>query len=210
MLPRKFASFDVVDLGLLTPEELDQMAAVAASKARAAQLRGDVSTSLESRDSVIDYRLVDGDMVTTALPKLDSLYRNEFLEQVRRAFAGDYVISPDRVNGVNINVVEGTGGRYEWHVDSNPLTGLLVMTPSDALTGGRLIFGKDSDSQTALSLFAGQLLFFDARQTPHAVESLRGDWTRITAPMNYFVKSEKIVRPRGLDEALYNSSRNAE
>jgi hypothetical protein len=51
----------------------------------------------------------------------------------------------------------------------------------------------------------GDLLFFDARKAAHAVEPLAGAKLRATVPMNYFVAGESIVRPDGLDEALYRS-----
>lgn len=149
---------------------------------------------------------MDGNQVAEFLPQLDSLYRTELLRLAGQSFNLALRASPDLINGVNLNVIEGLSSRYEWHVDSNPVTGLLVLTSSQAETGGRLLFGEEPSSQVALSLKRGQFLIFDARKAPHSVEPLRRNLTRITAPMNFFVAGTLIERPAGLDDSLYGSS----
>jgi hypothetical protein len=199
-------SVDLVAAGIAEREMLGQMAAVAAQQASPAVLRGDIDTSLEEPDTRIAYRLLDGVGVRAHLPELDRLYREEFLDIAERACGYPLVTSPDLRNGVNVNVIEGTAGRYEWHFDSNPLTGLLVLTESNLQLGGRLLFGRTKEAQIALSLHVGQLLLFDARKVAHSVEPLQSNWTRLTAPMNYFAKGAPVVRPPGIDEALYGQT----
>jgi hypothetical protein len=90
-------------------------------------------------------------------------------------------------------------------VDSNPLTGLLVLDNWGNKSGGRLLFGQDQDTRIALSLTKGQLLLFDARERPHAVERLNAETVRVTAPMNFFEYGHPVGRPAGLDELLYEA-----
>lgn len=203
MLPTFFVSLNLPSLGLLAPSDIDEIANTAVREANPAELRGDVDTSLESDDTRLAYRLLDGDQIAHHLPTLDRLYRTTILQLASRASGLGLCVSPNVVNGVNVNVLQGAAARYEWHVDSNPLTGLLVLTESNAESGGRLLFGQEPSSQVALALRPGQLLLFDARSAPHCVEALRHESTRVTAPMNFFIAGEAVSRPEGLDEALY-------
>ena len=66
--------------------------------------------------------------------------------------------------------------RFECHIDSNPLTGLLFCT--DHLTGGELVFAHDAEAADIAAVerdcsvirpHAGHLIFFDARRHPHYV-----------------------------------------
>ena len=52
---------------------------------------------------------------------------------------GQSVLTSDKtINGVNINVLQGIGSRYESHLDTNPLTGLLFATTHASEEGGQL------------------------------------------------------------------------
>ncbi|MEU4384452.1 2OG-Fe(II) oxygenase [Promicromonospora sp. NPDC023805] len=203
MLPQLFFATNVIELGILTNDDIQVFFDGTAEHARDARLIGGTSTSLEDAGSEIQYRLLDGVGVAEHIPRLQSLYENEFREIAQRVFGRDLIPSPNIVNGANVNLLEGAGGRYEWHYDSNPFTGLLVLSPASASLGGRLLFGRDYDVQVALSMRPGDLLFFDARKSAHAVEALQGASCRATAPMNYFAEGERIVRPPDLDTALY-------
>ncbi len=50
----------------------------------------------------------------------------------------------DERYGVVLNVQRGTAERFECHIDSNPLTGLLFCTDHPA--GGELVFAHDPDA----------------------------------------------------------------
>jgi hypothetical protein len=205
VLPKLFWSLDLLELGVVSESSLYEMAAIALAMAVPSQLRGDVATSLEPPDAILDYRLLNGDQVEVHLTELDRLYREDLCGIAERLLGKPVMISPDRRSGVNVNVLEGMGSRYEWHVDSNPLTGLLVLTECGRSSGGRLVFGQDPDNQIFLALSVGQLLLFDARDVPHCVEPLGGPTRRVTAPMNFYVVGDPVVRPDGIDESLYGS-----
>jgi hypothetical protein len=207
MLPPQFHHLDAIELGIVSSDDLDDFTQIALREARHAQLVGGLSTSLEPAGTVVDYRLLDGDQISLAIPRLHGLYEREFLSMATRLAGRSLMVSPMMANGINVNVLEGVGGRYEWHVDSNPFTGLLVLSDANAEVGGRLLFGRDPLTRTALCMRAGSLLLFDARTTPHAVEELRtAEAVRLTCPMNYFFEGEQVVRPGDLDGSLYGSA----
>jgi hypothetical protein len=206
MLPDPFFSIDTVRAGILSDSEIGEMLHAARLHSKDARLIGGEATSLESAGTEIHYRLLDGKKVLEHAPRLHELYEGEFLKIASRVFGVELITSPNLLNGVNINLLEGAGSRYEWHYDSNPFTALLVLSPSSEELGGRLLFGQESSTQVALSLSPGQLLFFDARKSAHAVEELRGSSARATVPMNFFLANEPIVRPEELDANLYGSN----
>ncbi|WP_335986134.1 hypothetical protein [Glycomyces sp. MUSA5-2] len=206
MLPYPFYGTNAIADGLLTIGDIDDFLTVAAEMATSAKLVGGTSTSLEDVGIELTYRLMNGRAVAEHLPRLQELYEQDFLHLAERVFGVGLIPSPDLVSGANINLLEGIGGRYEWHYDSNPYTGLLVLSPSSVRLGGRLLFGQDVDDQVALSMMPGDLFFFDARETAHSVEALATPRIRATIPMNYFVKGKPLIRPRDLDQTLYNGT----
>lgn len=202
MLPPIFFSVNTLKSGILSEAELDNILELSLREAQSAKLIGGTSTSLEKSGTVVQYRLMNGAAVAEHLPDLQRLYETTFRQLAQRAFDVELEVSPNVISGVNVNVLDTHGGRYEWHYDSNPYTGLLVLTDTNADKGGRLLFGRGSD-QVPVSVARGDLLFFDARETAHAVEPITGDWARVSAPMNYFISGQPIERPGDLDSTLY-------
>jgi 2OG-Fe(II) oxygenase superfamily len=183
---------------------VEQVKAVVAAEARDAELRGGVESSLEPAGTVIEYKLVDGNAVSSGLPWLDSLYRGQFRTWASELFGEELLASDQTTNGVNVNVLTHEGSRYELHVDTNPLTGLLFVTTHEESDGGGLVFHGQYDS-CRCSPVSGHLLLFDARQAPHEVERLRTADIRISVPMNYFTADALAARSPGLDEYLYGA-----
>ena len=95
------------------------------------------------------------------------------------ACAEQVVAARDDRYGVVLNVQRGTAMRFECHVDSNPLTGLLFCT--DHLGGRRAgdrarrhrggLAGVERDC-SVIRPHAGHLIFFDARRHPHYARPL--------------------------------------
>ena len=148
------------------------------------------------------------------LPWLYQIYRGHFLELARAICAEPVVVARDDRYGVVLNVQYGTTMRFECHVDSNPLTGLLFCTDQPTEAGGELVFAHDpaaSDIEsvdrdcTVIRPRAGHLIFFDGRRHPHYARPLvsRLD-IRIVAVMNFYTASyPESTRPPDLNRHLF-------
>src|SRR5690349_9484217 len=140
---------------------------------------------------------VHADQVGEGLPWLQGLYQGEFLELANEAWNEPVVTAKDTRYSVVLNVQRGKSMRFECHVDSNPLTGLLFLT--DHGEGGEVVVSRDPGASdlTAIELdclvirpHAGHLLFFDARHHPHYVRSLTSESDmRVIAAMNFYTQS---------------------
>lgn len=157
---------------------------------------------------------VRADKVQAALPWLYRLYRNEFLELAARAWKEPVKAAADNRYGVVLNVQRGKTMRFECHVDSNPLTGLLFLTDHPA-GGGELAVGNDPDVVGVEALdrncmlippHAGQLVFFDGKTYAHYARELSSEHDeRVVAVMNFYTEScpELTTRPDGLNRHLF-------
>jgi hypothetical protein len=156
---------------------------------------------------------VHAKQVANGLPWLPGLYQGKFLDFARKARPGEHVVpAKDPRYGVVLNVQHGTSMRFESHVDSNPLTGLLFFTSHQE--GGELVVANDKSAGsiediekdcTFIRPRAGNLVFIDGRTHPHYARSLRrDDDMRVLAVMNYYTAScPESTRPRELNRHLY-------
>jgi len=148
------------------------------------------------------------------LPWLYELYRGHFLELA--ASLRQEPVSPARDDryGLVMNVQHGASMRFECHVDSNPLTGLLFCTDHPQGSGGELVFAHNPQaadvdaverSCSVIRPCAGQLIFFDGRSYPHYARPLRSRTDlRIVAVMNFYTAScPESTRPPELNRHLY-------
>jgi hypothetical protein len=159
---------------------------------------------------------VHADRVQDVLPWLYQLYRNDFLEFARLAWAGEAVEpSHDDRYGIVLNVQRGTTMRFECHVDSNPLTGLLFCT--DHRAGGELAFANDPAATdvgaverdcSLIRPHVGHLIFFDGRDYPHYARPLLSESdVRIVAVMNYYTDScPESTRPPELNRHRFGDA----
>jgi hypothetical protein len=159
---------------------------------------------------------VDADQVQKALPWLNELYQNDFLELARLAWPREPV-EPARDDryGIVLNVQRGTAMRFECHVDSNPLTGLLFCT--DHREGGELVFAHDKDAASvdaveqdcsAIRPHAGHLIFFHGRENPHYTRPLTSESeTRVVAVMNFYTEGwPESTRPPELNRHRFGDA----
>ena len=201
------------DVSALLPADwAEQVRACSDAHARWRRGRSGNVTSREGDFDEVDLPqvgVVSGDVVARRLPWLATLYAGAFLECANR-FGGPYAVSDDPPSSININHCR-RGMRYEWHVDSNPLTALLYATSHPLGQGGELVFRPDSRMEQGspwevrIAPEAGRLLLFDARRVAHCVTPLL-DPDRISVPMNYYQETEPQRRPPGLDAYLYVQS----
>lgn len=202
---------------LLPPAWDQELLDLAASYARDKTL---VPTSVTSREAAdvteVPVTTVGGLVLTEEVPWLDALYRHEFRKLAEDTFATTVACADDRRIGLNLNVQTGTEQRYEAHVDSNPIEGLLYVTTHAPGDGGELVVANRSDAmgidqiesdRSIIYPVSGHLLFFDARRNPHYVRALRQPgMKRVVVAMNFYTNySTEADRPSDLNSHLFGS-----
>ena len=204
---------ELVDFGMdvtsLLPEGWQEAVRVVAADA---DFRLFPRTPILSREApeveYIERGRVDADTVMLRLPWLHKLYQNEFLEQAARIWGEHIYAALDDRYGVVLNVQRGKKMRFECHVDSNPVTGLLFLTGHPE--GGELVISRDPDAIgvdglerdcTLIKPEAGQLIFFDGKNHPHFARELPSESdVRVVAAMNFYTEScPESTRPPELN-----------
>jgi hypothetical protein len=198
--------------GSLPPDWRREISAVAAE----ADFREFPRTPVLSREAPEVLRIprgrVHADQVRDRLPWLYQAYRGEFLNLAGEVSRERVMAARDDRYGIVLNVQQGTAMRFECHVDSNPLTGLLFCTDHSA--GGELVVAHDETAADIAAVDrncsvvrpqAGRLIYFDARKHPHYARPLTAaSGTRIVAVMNFYTEScPESTRPRELNRHLY-------
>jgi hypothetical protein len=188
-----------------------------ATAAREADFRRFPRTPILSREAAdvshISRGRVHAGDVRRNLPWLYKFYRSSFLELAQVTCAEPVAPALDDRYGVVLNVQRGTGMRFECHVDSNPLTGLLFCTDHLAGAGGELVFAHDPAAADVGSVerdcsvirpHAGHMIFFDGRRYPHYARALASESDmRIVAVMNFYTEScPESTRPAELIRPL--------
>ncbi|MFI5783913.1 2OG-Fe(II) oxygenase [Nocardia sp. NPDC051570] len=176
-----------------------------------------VSSHSTSREATLQEELVCGGVgggaVRTRLPWLHKLYEGPFLEQAQLMSPEPVSIMTDERFAAVLNVQRG-GERYECHVDTNPIEGLLYCTSHYRGEGGELVVSNRGDVRSVREIEAdcaviepraGQLVLFDAREHSHYVRTLtQPNAIRVVVAMNYYTESspEWEVRPPDLNRHL--------
>lgn len=213
--PRRPFAWHSFDITSELPEGwADEVISVAREYGKARELR---PTSVTSREHSTDVRLtvmtVGGEALKEHLPWLDRLYRTRFLELGQSIVPEELSVAEDQRYAINLNIQIGSGLRYECHVDSNPLEGLLYVTTHPPGSGGELVVsnlgdvsGVDLVRANAARVYpvSGHLLFFDARHHCHYVEPLHdGSGIRVAVAMNFYTAScSETDRPGDLNRHL--------
>jgi hypothetical protein len=211
----RWTTFDLT--GQLPADWQQAIRAAAAATAEFDNFPRTLFLSREAPDVAHIYRgRVRAEQVREHLPWLEDLYRGHFLALARRAWSEDATPAADDRYGLVLNVQRGIDMRFECHIDSNPITGLLFCTDHQAGAGGELVFGRDPSAADVAAVerdcsvirpHQGYLIFFDGRKNPHYARALtsRSDM-RVVAVMNYYTKScPESTRPQGLNRHLFGA-----
>ncbi len=103
--------------------------------------------------------------------------------------------------------------RFECHVDSNPVTGLLFFTDHPA-GGGEFVVGRDTSAvgvealerdRTFITPRAEDPVFFDGKTYPHYARALVSESDmRVAAVMNFYTRQyPESTRPAVLNRHLF-------
>ncbi len=211
-MPSRFywTTFDVTSS--LPPGWQQQIRTVAS----AADFRDFPRTPILSREAPdvlnIPRGRVHADQVRLRLPWLYKSYRGVFLALAAETQRERVMTALDDRYGIVLNVQRGTNMRFECHIDSNPLTGVLFCTDHSA--GGELVIAHDATAADIAEIEldcsiirpqAGHLIFFDARRHPHYSRPLPAESDmRVVAVMNFYTDSyPESTRPMELNKHLY-------
>ena len=201
-----FWSFDLLQLGLLPSDWEQQVKESVEQYGVCTSLDHHSITSREPKGTPpLEVCVVTGETIFHHMNWLHELYSNQ-LALFASQFAGRNVtVANDLPSSVNINLLRGVNARYEKHVDSNPVTGILFASTLHPIDGGELIFEGDNHDTTILPR-AGIFIVFDARDITHYVAPLKTIVDRISLPMNYYFPDEQQSRPEDLNDYLYKDN----
>jgi hypothetical protein len=170
-----------------------------------------------SREGDPDLRIrvltVGGVHVRHQLPWLYELYHGLFRDLAQLGTHEPVFPAANDVYGAVLNVQRGLDMRYEAHVDTNPIEGLLYVTSHPSGAGGELVVSNDMHAHSVDEInvdcsvvypSAGNLIFFDARRFPHYVRPLKSETDiRVVVAMNFYVPSApESSRPVDLSDHL--------
>jgi hypothetical protein len=214
ILPLRFG-WTTFDVSSQLPDGWKQDVATVAVEADFREFPRTPILSREAEDVArISRGRVHASEVRQCLPWLYGFYRGYFLELAMETSTERVVPALDDRYGVVLNVQRGAAMRFECHVDSNPLTGILFCTEHLAGTGGELVFAHDPAASevdavekdcSVLRPHAGRLIFFDGREHPHYARPLLAEaHVRIVAVMNFYTEScPESTRPPELNRHLF-------
>lgn len=196
-----YTEADVAKLGFLPSDWVQHMRQVVAEHGVESHLDGSSTATREAEGTIgVDLRVLDGEIIERSLPWLTALYHGALLEMCQQVAGPLIQCSPDVRSSINVNSIQGIGGRYEWHVDTNPLTGILYATTHPEEDGGELFF--QTVPPTIVRPREGNFIIFDARELTHSVLPLKRNVQRLCAVMNYY-DEHGYHRPADLDGYLY-------
>ena len=183
-------------------------------------------TSVTSREDdkalQLDTYVVPGNVLARQLPWADTLYRGPLKQLAQEISTEELGVAQDIRYGAVLNV-QPEGPRYELHVDSQPVQGLLYFTSHPAGCGGALRIAGQGDvrglaavEEAPIVIYpqAGHFLAFDGRGHTHYVDQLI---RRVRAPRppsgypqlrvvmacNYYTRSSpESSRPADLSDHL--------
>jgi hypothetical protein len=133
------------------------------------------------------------------LPELSRCYE-DLVPRVGEML-GETVRTVDGRHAINVNVLDGSGDRYEPHTDAQPYTAILWLNDWPPEDGGQLVYEVEG-IESSISPRAGWACVFDGSTVPHYVSPLRADRPRVSVPMVY-LPADAEGRPEGLDDHLY-------
>jgi hypothetical protein len=211
----RWLSFDVSSL---MPENWrTDILRVAGNNAQKRNLVPPHSTSREdSSVASLPIHGVRGEVVWSELPWLIDLYRNLFRDLAQQYTSEKVSVAKSQRYGTVLNIQRGGGERYECHVDSNPIEGLLYVTSHPVEMGGELVVANNVNADSVEKVDAdcsiiypqaGHVVFFDGRSHPHYVRPLIMGDLRVAVAMNFYTESvPESTRPRDLDAYLYGTA----
>ena len=211
----KWTTFDVRSL---MPGDWDEKLIEAARRLnRRKRIMPPHLTSREAPDvRELVIRGVSASVVEAELPWVQELYETLFLQLAQLTTNEPVSVAKGKRHTIVLNVQASEDMRYECHVDTNPIQGLLYVTSQPPGMGGELIISNNTAAASLEEIDAdcstiypqsGYLVFFDGRYNPHYIRPLLKDGDiRVAVAMNYYIPSvPESLRPPDLDDYLFGT-----
>jgi 2OG-Fe(II) oxygenase superfamily len=192
----------------------EQVIHFALQKMNIIKLQPNSTTSREKEDVLsLKSGVVNGQEIKQGIPWLYNIYRTHLRELAEFVVKKPVVCANNDLYGININIQVGDQMRYECHVDSNPVQGMLYATSHRFGEGGELVVANEQDvfgidevdkDCTIIHPKSGRIIFFDARKHSHYVRPLVSkEHFRIAIAMNFYTEdSPESTRPANLSKHL--------
>lgn len=173
-----------------------------------------VTSREEKSIESVETLTVDGNKIRGNLPWLFDVYQNILYEKGKQCVREELFLAQNDKYALNLNVQRGNKMRYECHIDSNPLQGVLYVTNHPKGCGGELVVSNDcnalgtsqidKDCETIYPK-SGMFYLFNANENPHYVKPLRKvDDVRVAVTINFYTTSNpESSRPDDLDSHLF-------
>ena len=205
------------DLRSVLPPDWQRQLLLLADRATPKTLRPVSVTSREADSNLsIPVLTVGGPTLRDELPWLYALYKGLFRDLAQLGTHEPVSTAENDTYGAVLNVQRGRAMRYECHVDSNPIEGLLYATDHPPGKGGELVVANDTNAKSVEATerdcsvvfpVAGNLIFFDARRFAHYVRPMKSESdVRVVVAMNFYTPScPESARPKDLTPHLFGT-----
>ncbi len=197
MLPIEFEN-------LLTEEEIREIIEFTEKNSKHFVNKGKLPGSLESEETAgLDYYVVAGDAIKSDLPWLWHKYADEWMQMVSQSLGINCVPCDVDTISININALYSSGSRYEWHVDSDPYSGVLFLTDNSKADGGEFVIEVDGIRKKIYPQ-KNKMILFDGVSCPHGVGVLKTNKPRITVVMVFLDPNNTSLK--GAEEQNYSKA----
>jgi len=194
-----------VDIWLLpdaVPAWVTEKAVAASEHAKPVSREGAGPGSLT--DEGLRYSVLDGHGVLVRAPDIQYWVQMNVPALASAVVGEPLCISPDVRTAINVNLVDGIGGSYEWHTDPCPWSALIFCTAHKI--GGGWEANPDDVTKVSIRPEAGSLLVFRG-SIPHYVQPLLTDERRVSIPIAlYPLGTTSIERDPELDAHIFGET----
>ena len=174
-------------------------------------------TSVTSREppnvTSVSVSTIDGKKLREQLDWLFELYEKHIFALAKTCVDEELFLAKNDLYALNLNIQKGDEMRYECHVDSNPLQGVLYVTNHPEGAGGELVVSNNPDAigmgeiDEDCKIYypeSGKLILFNAMYNPHYVRPLKSkEGIRVALTLNFYTTSNpETARPPDLSDHL--------
>lgn len=145
------------------------------------------------------YRAANAYETHEILPELFGWYETAPL-WLQHIVQRDVICSPYPSSAITLKVYDRPGDEQGWHLDTNPLTVLLILTATQGDYGTEM--ETRSGTHFNLKNDPGDCFVFLGRELRHRVPPLPTNHWRVTIPLNYY-HPDDTWRPEGMDDIVY-------